>query len=81
MKGIMGIRIEPISKNMVAIDITCGCGRNGLKNENTGEVGFHHSILVGDRRTSASPAFICRCGQRFNVVSQGDHFHVNSVSG
>ncbi len=72
------IRIQPISGEMISVDIVCDCGRNGLKNQMTGEVGFHHSLLVGGGHTSLSPIFVCACGRRYEVTSQNDHFHITN---
>jgi len=73
------IRIKVIATDMIAIDVVCGCGRNCLKNETTGESSTSHGILVGDLHPSSSPVLVCDCGKRYKVVSQRDHMHVNAL--
>ena len=74
------VRVQPALMNMLKIDIVCNCGKNGLKDEELGINSYGHVILIGATTTQEKTrSFICTCGQKYSVVSHGDHIHINEV--
>ena len=74
----MDIRVRPISSQEVCLQVTCSCGE--VRKTEIGEgrpesFEFGHTVIVG----AADFELLCRCGKKFAVVVQGNHFHVNEM--
>ena len=65
---------------MVSVEVTCDCGNSAMVRD--GERSFRQPVLVG-RRQESVPEFelLCRCGMRFRIRAQRNHFHVTQLSG
>ncbi|MFA6043108.1 MAG: hypothetical protein WCV85_05620 [Patescibacteria group bacterium] len=70
------IRIEPVGRDVVLIDIVCDCGNNCLTNEATQEASFKHECPIG---IAPETHLICRCEKKFRVILQGTHIHVSNA--
>lgn len=67
------VRIQPESNTVHLIDIVCDCGANGLRDNDTWECSFKHSVTLGGRDIQ----LICECGTKYLVRPQSSHFHVS----
>lgn len=71
---MQSVRIEPQENSRILlVDIVCGCGKNGLRNEATGNRSFKHPIALG---VAANTVLSCECGKKYGVRPQGNHIHV-----
>lgn len=69
------VRIEPVTRGILLIDIVCGCGRNALTNVKTSEPSFKHEVRLW---TTDDIYLKCEsCQAEYVVHPQRDHIHVS----
>lgn len=79
----MDLRIKPISKDMVSIQIDCICGDSTKSREFCkhsvsgptlqGERSYGNTIILDE---TSDHYLVCNCHRRYLIKVQRDHFHV-----
>ncbi len=73
---MQSVRIQPMLKGKLLIDVVCECGNNGLQNKVTGEASFKHSVELG---VYEAVVLICEiCQSEYSIQPQGDHVHITN---
>ncbi len=71
------VRIQLDCDNVLLVDITCSCGRNGLKDKRSGEASFKHVVKTG--AYEHDEVLVCDCGKEFRIRPQTNHIHISNA--
>ncbi len=71
------VRVQPIDRNQVSVQIACGCGRLANLDQDGREAGFSFRIRIGVRYNKV---IRCKCGEHYLLRSQASHVHVSGIS-
>lgn len=78
------VRIESsVDGRSFLVDITCICGRNGLRDEATGETSYKHVVPQGAEKVDGvvrEVRLICSCGRKYGIQVQRTHIHVYPIA-
>jgi hypothetical protein len=74
-KHMKQVRVQHTPAGVFLVDVSCECGRNGLKNSQTLVPSFKHQVRYGGETVE----LVCECGSRYELRPQDDHFHIVSL--